>query len=394
MRGSLKFVAVVVLMAAARYAPLGSFAGQPASPAQVPAIVTGSVQDEGRPAGTLTTPSLLKRDSAAQVRTILAQATAERSANPQQWRAAGKPGREDEGDDDGEIYMGGTGLLQDVLEADGDHPLAAKNPNDFLVICEAGCRPASDRIVYRVSKIAAVAAAKAERKMEVTSADASAENNEIVCVAGCYDEPVKRRQASDERTPAAVQLAQNDEARSALDKQPSLEPVKHTQPHAAAAVVAIQSDSDSQAIRAKKSEQSDATTPASITPPFVPATAQTLASAMPAAVAVPAALSPAKPEALAHAEAPGSRPLQELAAIHAISAEAAARLQDKHATQAAAVRALQATASAWDTNVLPVVALTKPARVRKSVVALGTVKPFQTSISIENGWDFTLVHTP
>jgi hypothetical protein len=32
-----------------------------------------------------------------------------------------------------------------------EHPLVAANPDSYLVICVAGCRPSSDEIVYRVS---------------------------------------------------------------------------------------------------------------------------------------------------------------------------------------------------------------------------------------------------
>lgn len=416
MRGILKFVAVVALMVAARYAPLGGTAGQMPGPAQPPAIVTGSVQGDARPAGTNATLVRPKRDAAAEVRTILAQATAERSSNGQQAqrRGGGKRGREDEVDDDGELYIGGTGLLDEEQTAAAEHPLAAKNPDDYLVICEAGCRPASDRIVYRVSKIAAVAAAKAQRKMEVSSADATSETSEIVCVAGCYDDaPVKRRHASGERQAAPVQLAQKDEPGSALPKQQQrdAQPVEQPQHTQAAAAVATanakepESKPATQIAGSTPSAKADAPaviTTASIPSPSVAAAVQTPAPTAPAVAAVTHGVSDAKREAPAAIAPVASTSLAQLAAVHAISAETAARLQAKQVPSVAAVKVPTSVASAtapqpasrWETKVTPLVVLQKSAPVRKSVVALGTVTPFQTSISVENGWDFTLSNTP
>jgi hypothetical protein len=76
-----------------------------------------------------------------------------------------------------------------------EHPLAVANPDSYLVICVGGCRPASDKIVYRVSKTAAAAAVIAARRMETTAAQVTAgaeinpseaDENTVACIAGCY----------------------------------------------------------------------------------------------------------------------------------------------------------------------------------------------------------------
>jgi hypothetical protein len=76
-----------------------------------------------------------------------------------------------------------------------EHPLAVANPDSYLVICLGGCRPASDKIVYRVSKTAAAAAVIAARRMETTAAQVTAgaeivpseaDQNAVACIAGCY----------------------------------------------------------------------------------------------------------------------------------------------------------------------------------------------------------------
>ena len=76
-----------------------------------------------------------------------------------------------------------------------EHPLAIANPDSYLVICVGGCRPASDQIVYRVSKTAAAAAVIAARRMETTAAQiasgvkikpSEADESAVACIAGCY----------------------------------------------------------------------------------------------------------------------------------------------------------------------------------------------------------------
>jgi len=101
----------------------------------------------------------------------------------------------------------------------------AANPDDYVVLCAAGCRPSSDRIVYKVSKIAAPAAEIAKSRLVTTSAEASdgsgdpaTAENMVVCVAGCYDDeqspkPTKQAEAKPAAAPAhrakpAVRLAE------------------------------------------------------------------------------------------------------------------------------------------------------------------------------------------
>ncbi len=76
-----------------------------------------------------------------------------------------------------------------------EHPLVTANPDSYLVICVAGCRPSSDEIVYRVSKSAAAAAVIAARRMETTAAQAAdgtginpagTGQDVVACIAGCY----------------------------------------------------------------------------------------------------------------------------------------------------------------------------------------------------------------
>ncbi|MCU0733563.1 MAG: hypothetical protein MUE84_18525, partial [Hyphomonas sp.] len=81
--------------------------------------------------------------------------------------------------------------------------------------------------------------------------------------------------------------------------------------------------------------------------------------------------------------------VREIAAVHAISAEAAARREAKRAAHAA-----QPHQSPWQTQVTSLVVLRKPAKAARSVVALSTLAPFETSVAVEHGWDFTLSNTP
>ena len=76
-----------------------------------------------------------------------------------------------------------------------EHPVAIANPDSYLVICVGGCRPASDKIVYRVSKSAAAAAVIAARQMETTAAQVTpgaeikpseSDQSAVACIAGCY----------------------------------------------------------------------------------------------------------------------------------------------------------------------------------------------------------------
>lgn len=399
MRGILQFVAIVAVMVAARYAPLGDAVRWLMRPAPAPAIVTGSLQDQ--PAEEASPVVRRTRDAAADVRAILAEASSEKPSNnnaPAPQRRTGSKGREDEVDDNGELYIGGTGLLEESTAAVKDHPLASQNPDDYLVICEAGCRPSSDRIVYKVSKIAAVNAAKAQRKLEVTSAaesaNASSENNEIVCIAGCYDdEPVKQRRAESAPVDVPVQTA--------LAEVPS---TGGTTAHEAEHEGSARARNHVVDVTAAATEPARPV-PAAVSPQAaqasstVPEAAVETAKPAPAPVSTPEPSSTAtnSPAAIATAASVASvaavlesASVREIAAVHAISAEGAARREAKRAAAAAP----QVRQPEWETKVTSLVVLPKPAKAVRPVVALSTIAPFTTSVSIENGWDFTLSNTP
>lgn len=109
---------------------------------------------------------------------------------------------------------------EEARKSGKEHPLAVANPDSYLVICLGGCRPASDKIVYRVSKSAAAAAVIAARRMETTAAQvtpgaeikpAEADQNAVACIAGCYaNEEIspatkpKRAEASPKARPVRV----------------------------------------------------------------------------------------------------------------------------------------------------------------------------------------------
>lgn len=399
MRGILQFVAIVAVMVAARYAPLGDAVRWLMRPAPAPAIVTGSLQDQ--PAEEVSPVVRRTRDAAADVRAILAEASSEKPSNnnvPAPQRRTGSKGREDEVDDNGELYIGGTGLLEESTAAVKDHPLASQNPDDYLVICEAGCRPSSDRIVYKVSKIAAVNAAKAQRKLEVTSAaesaNASSENNEIVCIAGCYDdEPVKQRRAESAPVDVPVQTA--------LAEVPS---TGGTAAHEAEHEDSARARNHVVDVTAAATEPARPV-PAAVSPQAaqasstVPEAAVETAKPAPAPVSTPEPTSTAtnSPAAIATTASVASvaavlesASVREIAAVHAISAEGAARREAKRAAAAAP----QVRQPEWETKVTSLVVLPKPAKAVRPVVALSTIAPFTTSVSIENGWDFTLSNTP
>lgn len=123
----------------------------------------------------------------------------------------------------------GIDALKDEDEADvtanRGSPLASAYPDSFIVVCEAGCRPSSNKIVYEVSKIAAAAADIAKRKLETTaveptdgSKDAASVENTVVCVAGCYrDEKPQPQRAETKKAeqPPAVEPAKKQKTRFA-----------------------------------------------------------------------------------------------------------------------------------------------------------------------------------
>lgn len=198
-----RYLLLMLTMIAARYAPL-ELVGEilPGRKAHAPLVVTGS----------LATPQSVPQREAddktrklarSQIDVILGGTQeipeGKAASHPeQQFRARGASRRNrDDGFD--EIIMGGTGLLADDAAATrSPHPLADANPESFIVICEAGCRPGSDQIVYKISKTSAPAAAIAKRRLEVTAAAAeiASAGDAAVCVAGCYrEEPARRHHA-------------------------------------------------------------------------------------------------------------------------------------------------------------------------------------------------------
>lgn len=401
MRGILQFVAIVAVMVAARYAPLGDAVRWLIRPAPAPAIVTGSIQDQ--PAEEVSPVVRRTRDAAADVRAILAAASSEKPSNnnvPAPQRRTGSRGREDEVDDDGELYIGGTGLLEESTAAVKDHPLASQNPDDYLVICEAGCRPSSDRVVYKVSKIAAVNAAKAQRKLEVTSAaesaDASSENNEIVCIAGCYDdEPVKQRRAESApvNVPVQTALAEVPSSGGTTAHEAEHEDSARARTH----VVDVTAAATEPARPVPAAVSPQAAQPSSTVPEAAVETAKPAPAPAPVSTPEPSSTAANSPAAIAAAASVASvaavlesASVREIAAVHAISAETAARREAKRAAAAAP----QMRQPEWETKVTSLVVLPKPAKAVRPVVALSTIAPFTTSLSIESGWDFTLAHTP
>ncbi|MGL4397715.1 MAG: hypothetical protein ACRCS9_14335 [Hyphomicrobium sp.] len=116
-----------------------------------------------------------------------------------------------------------------------EHPLVVANPDSFVVVCLAACRPSSDKVVFRVSKAAAAAVAaanvaSAKGRFEPTAnADAAHAANhgtersqksatvaiggnaivatDAVCIAGCYrDDPAPRRVTAIIRRQAIAQI--------------------------------------------------------------------------------------------------------------------------------------------------------------------------------------------
>jgi len=226
---------LALLMIGARYAPLERAGELPLPSAQIPGTQVPSTQvPRGDVSGTrnatdLATGSVTSTRSANSPKIIEVFDARTRMAvdailagAQQQQRPEGKTGaspgqhsgkprtfqrRDDSGSE--EIYIGGTGLLHEDVSKRPPHPIAAANPDSFVVICEAGCRPDSDRIVYKVSKTSASAAAIAKRRLEVTSAETlvASADNAAVCIAGCYDdEPARKRQARNGNDPSTRQL--------------------------------------------------------------------------------------------------------------------------------------------------------------------------------------------
>lgn len=209
---------LILLMIAARYAPF-ELVGEilPGRKVHAPLVVTGSVAAP-QSVPQRQTDDKMRELARSQIDVILGgtQEIPEGKATPhpeQQFRARGVSRRNRAGGID-EIIIGGTGLLVDDAAPRSPHPLAAANPESYVVVCEAGCRPGSDQIVYKISKTSAPAAAIAKRQLEVTSAadEIASAGDAAVCVAGCYrEEPARRHHArlnvAPSQTASAVALA-------------------------------------------------------------------------------------------------------------------------------------------------------------------------------------------
>ncbi len=209
---------LILLMIAARYAPF-ELVGEilPGRKVHGPLVVTGSVAaPQSVPQRQI--DDKMRELARSQIDVILGgtQEIPEGKATPhpeQQFRARGVSRRNRAGGID-EIIIGGTGLLVDDAAPRSPHPLAAANPESYVVVCEAGCRPGSDQIVYKISKTSAPAAAIAKRQLEVTAAadEIASAGDAAVCVAGCYrEEPARRHHArlngAPSQTASAVALA-------------------------------------------------------------------------------------------------------------------------------------------------------------------------------------------
>lgn len=393
MRKITKAVGLVALLVGARYAPLG-WPAQPVSSAAPPQVITGSVE---KPAAAPAARNSLD-DS---VRTILAQANSE-AGSGQNGQKAPTPARGRSNRDDNYadgIYTGGTGLLEEIEpEPPKSHALAAANPDDYLVICEAGCRSANDRIVYRVSKIAAATTAIVQRRLELSSAtpQASEDTTEgVVCVAGCYDDdpkPSKRHAQSSDS--ARVQTAATHKPASEPDAPKAA--VKLAEMHVLEAKpLQTASIPEPEKVEAKSQQNSAPAQPATV-PDKAAAAAPVADPALPAEVAV-----------------------IETAQVHLISAETEAHLARKRthlasAPSAASVPVAQsgkfagrlpapaadgsAVVSGWRTRGSSIVALPREDQKKRSIVALNpkpimTAGTFETSIWVESGWEGSVANT-
>lgn len=110
-------------------------------------------------------------------------------------------------------------------------PLAAAFPDSLVVVCEAGCRPSSDRIVYRVSKVAAPAAEIAKRRLVTTAAEAGDGSNEVasvdnavVCIAGCYDDDRPARRSAQRRRAESRPAWRDPQRVRTADRRPVIRP--------------------------------------------------------------------------------------------------------------------------------------------------------------------------
>ena len=69
---------------------------------------------------------------------------------------------------------------QRILDSSKPHPLAAKYPGQFVVVCEAGCRNDQQQIVYMEPRDARGPV------FETSKQNTQAESDVVACVGGCY----------------------------------------------------------------------------------------------------------------------------------------------------------------------------------------------------------------
>lgn len=262
-----KLAGLLALMAGARYAPLDELrlwqvAGE--TPAVAPrAMAAAPAAAPAAPAHPVTTgsvdlPPVATATSAIDARVrdiVVAQAAADgdgAGAGPRRGPESGSsssaaPRRPKQAEDQADYDFFDLGDSEEDMPAKPQHPLVAANPKDYVTICEAGCRPSSDLIVYRVSKAAAASAEIAKRRLEVASADTvngqqPSPDNAVVCVAGCYDdEPTAKPKKSAAVAPeppvaAPVHVAQVEDAALARSIKSLLRRHAQSAPHPVQAV--------------------------------------------------------------------------------------------------------------------------------------------------------------
>lgn len=421
-----KYAGLALLLVAARFTPLdGTVDGVASLFARHPkpsSFETASVNDAAPPEADFSKPfqagpgqmDKLAKKTGERVRTILAQQQGSDESGGGGPRREGGPAsgkRSRDKEDDGEIKMGGTGLLDEAADVmKKEHPLAAAHPDDYLVICEAGCRSESERIVYQVSKTAAASLAIAQRRLELSAAapeQAAKAEDTVVCVAGCYDREPARGYKRVEITPEAkngVRLAQSGGGRRAtlsntahapaeapaLTEATALNGYERTFAAMSAALadermqVAVRAVIEDAAPKSKRRAfPSTATTAAA---PRPAASAPTAAPASPAVTVIAKVETPAAsentdaaPPVLASAPA-----AEKLADLHLLSTETRARTAKKRAM------ALTAYGARWRTTVLKLADQAPddtPIVERRATWKKASSRVFDTTISTESGWD-------
>lgn len=89
---------------------------------------------------------------------------------------------------------------EEKLRVIGPHRLAAAYPNDYVVVCEAGCLKQPEEIVFQVAKVESSAVVtrldtnsaltdKSVAQEAVPEGARMQEPDTILCVAGCYESP-------------------------------------------------------------------------------------------------------------------------------------------------------------------------------------------------------------